>query len=64
MAFEIIENACNMDTCIKSFKEYLTTDMNRDEIFYLNAVSTFVMKFLLLIEEAKKQSLPSSPRIK
>ena len=52
-----------MGTRIRSFKEYLIVD--HDKEFYLNIVSTFVMKVLSLTEKSKKkQSLPSSPRIK
>ena len=52
-------------TNIKSFKELLTVNTNCDEYFYLNHVSTFVLKVQSLIDEViKKQSLPSIPRIK
>ena len=64
-AFEVLENAHKIGTHVCSFKEYLTSDINRDEEFYVGVVSTFVARVMSLTNEAiKKQSLPSNLRIK
>ena len=45
-AFDILENVHKIGTHLRTFKEFLTADMNRAEKIYLNHVSTFVMKDL------------------
>ena len=60
-----MQNTHKIGARIKTIKEFLITDTNRDKEFYLNHVFTFVMKVISPIEECrKKKSLPSSPRVK
>ena len=63
-SFEVLENTHKMGTRIRSFKEYLTTDTNQDEEFYVGAMSAFVTKVMSLTNDTRqKYSLPYSPRI-
>ena len=41
-AFEVLENAHNIGTCIHSFKEYFTIDIRSGEWYYFCVVSTFM----------------------
>ena len=43
-AFKVLENAHKIGTHIHSFEEYLSTDINWDEEFYVGDVSTFVSR--------------------
>ena len=42
--FGDLENVHKIGTYIRSFKELLRVDTNRDEYFYLSQASTFVIK--------------------
>lgn len=64
-AFEILGNVHKMGTCIRNFKDLLTTDINRDQESYVNHLATFVTSIQSLAKEVeKRQSLPYGPKIK
>ena len=50
-AFEVLENAHKIGTCICYFKEYLVSDIKGDEEFYVGVVSTSMAKSMLTIDE-------------
>ena len=51
-AFEILENTHKMGNRIRTLKDLLTFDLNRDQEFSANHLVTFVMKVEYLTEEA------------
>ena len=62
-AFEILENTQNMGNRIRTLKDLLTSNLNRDQEFSVNHLSTFVKKVESLIKETwRRNGLPFGPK--
>jgi hypothetical protein len=64
-AWEVGTNLRNLSQRISSLTEYLQQDLDNDEYFYKNALSTFVARVSDMNDFTRKQQdLPSKNRMK